>query len=367
MSRWLGVLVLVVAACGDSDGPSVTSDGGAAGDGGHGGDGGGSGVDPPACVGASELLGDGTRTTCDFEVGVTFDPGAINIVLLTGATREVVCHTLRETGCTGDGWYWDRTTKLLTLCGNTCDLMMSGGTGTQVYLETGCSTESCGGGSCTQSTGYCTHSTASTCCSGRCDGDSCGSGLWGPCPGMFGCFEGTCQSGFCRCPAGDLQCGARCFDPMTSNEHCGACDNACSGGKTCDGGACVCPTGTTDCNGTCVSLSSDDANCGMCGVACRSDQSCSGGTCACAATELDCNGACVSRTSPLHCGACNNACDAATETCTPFGGGAACACNAGLFDCGSNGTCEDRMTDENNCGTCGRVCPGNKTCIAGDC
>ena len=81
---------------------------------------------------------------------------------------------------------------------------------------------------------------------------------------------------------------------------------------------------------------------------------------------LVCAGACVNVTDPMHCGACNNACDMATETCQPLVNGSAyCACNAGLFDC--NGTCVDRLTDEDNCGTCGHMCPGNKQCVAGSC
>ena len=46
-------------------------------------------------------------------------------------------------------------------------------------------------------------------------------------------------------------------------------------------------------------------------------------------------------------------------------GSASCFCNSGLFDC--FGTCVDRLTDENNCGTCGHVCPGNKQCVGGSC
>jgi hypothetical protein len=302
-----------------------------------------------------------------FEVGLSFEPGAVNVAAVVAGNRIPICHTLRETGCTGDGWYWTYDHQL-ALCDATCANVTAAGTGVQIVLETGCSTDSCGGGACTQSSGYCTHATAYTCCSGRCDGDSCGSGLWGPCSGMFGCFSGQCQNGYCQCAPGELQCGARCFEPMDDEQHCGSCDNTCTGGKLCNQGNCECPQGTTECNGTCVSLATDEQHCGMCNDPCRADMVCSG-SCVCPGMLMDCNGACIdTRMDPNNCGACNNVCDPGSEVCTPLlSGGAYCACAPGLFDCGNNGTCEDRMTDENNCGTCGRVCPGNKQCIMGDC
>lgn len=36
-------------------------------------------------------------------------------------------------------------------------------------------------------------------------------------------------------------CGSECVDRMTSHEHCGACDNACTPAQACDTGACACP------------------------------------------------------------------------------------------------------------------------------
>lgn len=359
------LLVLVIAACGGDD--ASNRPGGDAGTDGGGGGGGGGGIDAAVCVGQSMVLGDGTNTTCAFAVGLSFDPSQVNIAYETVSTRGVLCHTLYEKGCLGEGWYWVPGTHEVGLCDATCDAFTTGGAGVQLILETGCPTDLCGSGNCTQSTGVCSYATASSCCSGRCDGDSCGSGLWGPCPGMFGCFEGVCNNGYCRCPPGDIQCGASCFDQMTSNQHCGTCGNACTGGKQCTNGGCTCPAGTSDCNGTCVTLATDEAHCGMCDRACRTDQSCSSSSCVCPSGFNDCNGACVPVTNPMHCGACNNACDAATEVCTATGTTAYCACAAGLFDCGTNGTCEDRMTDENNCGTCGRICPGNKQCLMGDC
>jgi hypothetical protein len=370
VTRGLAVAFVLVAACGGgSDKNQQRDDGGTYRDAGMSDGGGGvndaSPIDPPACTIAAVTLGDGAAGACSFDINMSFDPARINIVLMTGTSREVLCHSLRETGCTGAGWHWNYSHQI-TLCSDSCNALMTGGSAVQVSLETGCLTSTCAQGSCTGNTGYCTHQTAYTCCSGRCDGDSCGSGLWGLCSGQFGCFEGQCQNGFCRCAPSELQCGASCVDPMTSLQNCGTCGNACSGGKTCQQGACVCPTGTSECNGTCVDLTSDMANCGICGRTCRVEQSCTSSQCLCPSGQNDCNGACVSITDPMNCGACNNVCDAASETCTPLiNGSAYCACKAGLYDC--FGTCVDRLTDENNCGTCGNVCPGNKQCVGGSC
>jgi hypothetical protein len=43
-----------------------------------------------------------------------------------------------------------------------------------------------------------------------------------------------------------------------------------------------------------------------------------------------------------------------------------CQCKAGLYAC-TPGVCVDRQTDKNNCGMCGTICSGNKTCQAGKC
>jgi len=123
-----------------------------------------------------------------------------------------------------------------------------------------------------------------------------------------------------------------------------------------------------DCYGTCVDLATEP-NCGGCGVTCRVDQACIGATCRCPSPLTECSGACVQLHTVENCDWCGDACDAATQNCSPGGVGDRyyCVCKAGLFDCGGDGTCEDRQTDKNNCGYCGHVCPGNKECVAGDC
>jgi hypothetical protein len=47
----------------------------------------------------------------------------------------------------------------------------------------------------------------------------------------------TCQSGL-------TACGMACVNTMTSADHCGACNAACTGGRTCMNGACLCSTGS---------------------------------------------------------------------------------------------------------------------------
>ena len=47
---------------------------------------------------------------------------------------------------------------------------------------------------------------------------------------------------------------------LSDNSHCGACDNACTGGTSCEEGACRCPLGDVLCDGVCRA----DNGCGGC-------------------------------------------------------------------------------------------------------
>jgi hypothetical protein len=69
------------------------------------------------------------------------------------------------------------------------------------------------------------------------------------CPVGATCTKGA--RGGCTCPTGQTACSGQCVS-LTTNQNCGSCGNACSGGKTCQGGACACPQGQTDCGGVCV-------------------------------------------------------------------------------------------------------------------
>lgn len=112
-----------------------------------------------------------------------------------------------------------------------------------------------------------------------------------------------------------LRCDGKCVvDPESDPDHCGACENACEGGRTCQGGACGCPAGWADCgSGQCdTNLLDDDEACGACDRACPSESSCNGaGTCACDDPGARwCSGECVvTALDAKHCGQCGHACD----------------------------------------------------------
>jgi hypothetical protein len=47
------------------------------------------------------------------------------------------------------------------------------------------------------------------------------------------CPDGTC------CPAGQTNCGGTCFDLLTTDAHCGACETSCPAEQACVGGQCT--------------------------------------------------------------------------------------------------------------------------------
>jgi hypothetical protein len=180
------------------------------------------------------------------------------------------------------------------------------------------------------------------------------------------CYGGTCA--YDNCDGSLCNCGGQCADLSTNNEHCGACDNACTGGKYCTGGKCVCPPSLTDCGGVCVDLLADASHCGQCDLACDDNPYCpgfcTGGYCSqgCAPPLCECNGMCVDHASdPNHCGGCEAACDVGNGfACI----GGQCECVGALTDC--DGECVDLQSDADNCGACGKHCNGGQ-CVAGKC
>lgn len=80
------------------------------------------------------------------------------------------------------------------------------------------------------------------------------------CPMGSICENGSCVPGCAMdqpCPIGEICCGGGCFDPATSLEHCGSCDNPCTTANniesTCEMGMCGygdCLNGFSDCDGT---------------------------------------------------------------------------------------------------------------------
>jgi hypothetical protein len=175
------------------------------------------------------------------------------------------------------------------------------------------------------------------------------------------------------CAAGQLLCGARCIDVSTSNDHCGACGNACASGQRCAMGACVaamaCPEGQTDCGGACVDTKTNAAHCGACGNPCAAGQSCAAGQCAatpCGAGEVRCGASCVNTQSDVnHCGACGAMCPmgqmCAAGACVP----ATVVCSGTQTNC--SGVCVELATSRDHCGACGRACASGQSCAASNC
>jgi hypothetical protein len=118
-----------------------------------------------------------------------------------------------------------------------------------------------------------------------------------------------------------------CQTPFSRGGSSSPC-NPVADGTSCGGGP-IC------CGGMCIDPFSDHANCGACGNACGPAQICVNKTCQ-------------------------------THAVLPI------ATTAGVFSCADgqtacNGTCVDTSSDANNCGNCGNVCPGGRTCTGGAC
>jgi len=158
-----------------------------------------------------------------------------------------------------------------------------------------------------------------------------GDGGTKPTNAYYGCVGTEC--GHLKCNGGYGNCdddmANGCETALVTNEHCGACNNACAPGQSClydkeaSAYKCLCPPGRTYCDGRCVDLATDDTNCGTCGNVCSQPGGrmylgyCSRGTCEwqCAAGRADCNGnsddGCEVNTmsDPQNCGGCGIVCD----------------------------------------------------------
>lgn len=176
---------------------------------------------------------------------------------------------------------------------------------------------------------------------------------------------------------------------------------------TCSGGGCRilgCTGDYADCdgraiNGCEVNTKSDDARCGGClasdsnagaGVDCNDEWAHGEGNCvdsACEFVDCDANyGNCVNgltdgcetdlRFDEANCGACHAVCSTNDVTSANTCNSAVCVptCSGGGQNCDSNGWngCEDKQTDEANCGSCGTVCgtpsgTSSNVCTSGAC
>jgi len=145
-----------------------------------------------------------------------------------------------------------------------------------------------------------------------------------------------------HCDAPNLSCDGGCVDPESDANHCGDCDRDCGAGGTCveaqcvdscdnacdlvtevcSSSSCECRPGFDRCEGACIDLDINAANCGECGELCAEDEEgeielylCEAGDCredevGCSPGLVECGHSCVDLEShPLHCNACNRACD----------------------------------------------------------
>jgi alpha-tubulin suppressor-like RCC1 family protein len=155
---------------------------------------------------------------------------------------------------------------------------------------------------------------------------------------------------------------------------------------TCTTGRCglVCAAGWADCDGVATNGCEVDTtragdHCGACGNRCTEGRTCQAGVCTtavCAGTQGNCdgeegNGCEVSLVDDVrHCGACGNACvfpHATAECAAGVCGFSVCA--EGYGDCDgvpSNG-CEAQLSGDTHCGGCGVACGPGASCSEGRC
>jgi len=380
--------------------PDASRDGMAVADGGDAGteptDAGPDAYDPTAptdCVRQTVVIGRAPTSSCGFDLPVPVDTWLINIIiaLRVGADGRVVCRVGGSGSCSPSGGWFMTSDTGVALCDESCLAFEGLGAEAVVVAELGCASsfcrdacrmygETCSGGDsccpgyeCDPMTSLCvpchgvgascsTDDDRRLCCSNFCgEGGQCCYDVNDPCRVDADCCEGTCERGFCRCPAPEELCGSTCIDVTTDDANCGMCGNACGGGAACAAGACVCGGTQLYCGRACIDPRTDPANCGACGTRCRSDQVCRGRSCACAVGEVECGGVCTDlQTDRLHCGDCTTACSS-LHVCS--GGG--CVCRPGLMLCA--GMCVNTNTSNDHCGGCDMPCMGRRRCVSGVC
>jgi hypothetical protein len=183
-----------------------------------------------------------------------------------------------------------------------------------------------------------------------------------------------------------MACDGVCVDP-SRDAHCGACGNVCAPGQECvtaptDAGTppgyacridCTRQPGTLRCGARCIDPRSDADHCGACDRRCdlaHADSRCDAGRCAvraCREGFADCdadptNGCEVDlRSDANHCGACRDACTFANALGVCEAGSCRWrVCREGFADCDADPTngCEvDLRNDVAHCGRCGLRCP----------
>jgi hypothetical protein len=200
------------------------------------------------------------------------------------------------------------------------------------------------------------------------------------------CTETGVVGGECR--DGALLCDGACVDPMTDEEHCGRCGTECDGGDECVRGRCgegsggssgassggaagdgSSAGGSTGDGGTApeggsagsaglgeAGIGGSAANGGGAGRGGSAGNAGSAGSAGCPAIDV-----------AESCGSCGMMCPASAPLCAPRDPtGFECVplCEDPLVPCA--GQCVDLLTDPENCGECGNVCPSG-ICEEGIC
>lgn len=176
----------------------------------------------------------------------------------------------------------------------------------------------------------------------------------------------TTGSNNANCFGNEVFCDGRCIDPMTENDHCGACGNSCGAAASCSAGVCECGEGANDCNGDIGTTGSDGCECvGTCdgqqcvvtecdvdtAFSCSNDDGtvCNAGQCeTCDAGTTNCDGLgsngceCTLPCDNGECPACDydvaGGCNG--DTSMWCSSGTCTACEAGKTNCDTRGTCE---------------------------
>ena len=110
------------------------------------------------------------------------------------------------------------------------------------------------------------------------------------------CHGNRCNGRRCVCQRGKTDCGGRCRDLNTNENHCGECGNRCEAGQSCCGGRCrACPCGSVRINGRCHAVCQDGRNACRLGGGCNGNPACTcvkrvGGGAVCVGGAGDCNG-----------------------------------------------------------------------------
>jgi hypothetical protein len=206
------------------------------------------------------------------------------------------------------------------------------------------------------------------------------------------CKIASCKGNYSDCD-GEASNGCE-SDTSSDPKNCKACGTVCQyahATASCGWTGCQmqgCETGYSNCNNTdtdgCESdTSGDPQNCGGCNKGCQtsphSTPSCAGSQCGvtCESGWTDCDGnpntGCEAnlQQDAQSCGTCGHACASAMHAdaaCTA--GSCTTQCWTNYGDCDNNAAngCEANLaSDENNCGQCGRVCPGIGICQNGAC